>query len=168
MVGAHMNETTKQNNGVIQKRVLIKASPEIIFKALTEARDLVRWFCDRATSDPREGGELTAYWKTGKTGQKGRAVFKRIVPGTQLQLLWIDDGQGAVQEEAHHLLSYSIKVKRGTSEVTMQDEDSPPPDEDIYAFIDQGWNTVLLELKDYCERKERSTKRPAKTITKSE
>ena len=163
-----MNEITKQNNGVIQKKVLIKASPEIIFRALTEARDLVRWFCDRATSDPREGGELTACWKTGKTGQKGRAVFKRIVPGTQVQLLWIDDGQGAVQDQARHLLSYSIKVKRGTSEVTMQDEDSPPPDEDTYAFIDQGWNSVLLELKDYCERKERSGKRPATIPANSE
>jgi len=154
-----MNETAKQNNGVIQN----KASPEIIFKALTEARELVRWFCDRATSDPREGGELTAYWKTGKTSQKGRAVFKRIAAGSQVQLLWIDDGQGSVQDPAHHLLSYSIKVKRGTSEVTMQDEDSPLQNEEIFSFIDQGWNAVLLELKDYCERKERSTKRPAKS-----
>lgn len=40
---------------------------------------------------------------------------------------------------------------------------SPP-----FTFIDQGWNSVLLELKDYCERKERSVKRPSKTIAKSE
>jgi len=155
-----MSENAKQNNGIIQKKVLIKASPAIVYQALTEACDLVRWFCDRATSDPREGGELTAYWKTGKTAQKGRAVFKRVVPESQLQLLWVDEGQGVVQEGARHVLSYSIKVKRGTSEVTMYDEDSPPPDEDTYAFIDQGWNSVLLELKDYCERKERSTRRP--------
>jgi uncharacterized protein YndB with AHSA1/START domain len=128
----------------------------------------VRWFCDRATSDPREGGELTAYWKTGKTGQKGRAVFKRVVPGTQLQLLWVDEGQGVALEVPRHVLSYSIKVKRGTSEVTMQDEDSPPPDEETYSFIDQGWNSVLLELKDYCERRERSARRPSKANTKSQ
>jgi uncharacterized protein YndB with AHSA1/START domain len=157
-----------EKNGIIQKTVLIKASPDIVYQALTDARDLVRWFCDRATSDPREGGELTAFWKTGKTSQKGRAVFKRVVPGTQLQLLWVDEGQGVVQEGARHILSYNIRVKRGTSEVTMQDEDSPPPDEETYSFIDQGWNSVLLELKDYCERKERSTRRPTKSHNKSE
>jgi uncharacterized protein YndB with AHSA1/START domain len=154
-----MDEIEKSNNGIIQKKVLIKASPAIIYEALTEARDLVRWFCDRATSDPREGGELTAYWKTGRTGQKGRAVFRRFIPETQLELLWVDDGQGSVRDDSRHVLCYTIKVKRGTSEVTMRDEDFPPPDEETYAFIDQGWNSVLLELKDYCERKERSTKR---------
>jgi hypothetical protein len=35
-------------------------------------------------------------------------------------------------------------------------------DEETFAFLDQGWNTVLMELKDYCERRERSLKlRPA-------
>jgi uncharacterized protein YndB with AHSA1/START domain len=156
----HMREKMKSANGVIEKRVLIKASPDIVFQALTDAHDLARWFCERATSDPREGGELTAIWKTGKTAQKGRAVFRRVVPGTQLELLWIDDGQGRIQDTPHHSLSYTIKVKRGTSEVTMHDEDSPAPDDETYEFLDQGWNSVLLELKDYCERKERSVKRP--------
>ncbi len=148
----------KKSNGVIQKKVLIKASPEIIFQALTEARDLVRWFCDRATSDPREGGEMTAYWRT--AGQKGRAVFRRFVPASQLELVWVDDGQGVVRENATHALAYSIKVKRGTSELTMHDSDYPPPDEETYSILDEGWNSVLLELTDYCERRERSTKHP--------
>lgn len=152
------------NKGRIEKRVLIKASPAIIFQALTDARDLVRWFCDRATSEPREGGELLAYWKTGKTGQRGRAVFVKYVPDSNLELLWVDDGEGATQENGRHVLSYTIRSKRGTSEVTMRDEDDRLPDEDTYAFFDAGWNSVLLELKDYCERKERSSKpRPAES-----
>ena len=151
-----MPDQEKESIGLIQKKVLIKASPEIVFQALTEARDLVRWFCDRATSDPREGGELTAYWRS--AGQKGRAVFRRFVPASQLELVWVDDGRGIVRENASHSLAYSIKVKRGTSEVTMRDMDYPPPDEEAYSVLDEGWNSVLLELKDYCERKERSAK----------
>jgi uncharacterized protein YndB with AHSA1/START domain len=153
-----MAENERETNGTIQKKVLIKASPEIIFQALTEARDLVRWFCDRATSDPREGGELTAYWRT--AGQKGRAVFRRFVPASQLELVWVDDGEGIIRENASHALAYTIKVKRGTSEVTMRDSDLPPPDAETFSALDQGWNSVLLELKDYCERKERSVKHP--------
>ncbi len=153
-----MANTAQTNRGRIEKRVLIKASPAIIFHALTDARDLVRWFCDRATSDPKEGGELAAYWKTGKTGQKGRAVFTKFLPDLNLELLWVDDGGGEKQQNGHHILSYTIRSKRETSEVIMRDEDDRLPDEDTYALLDMGWNSVLLELKDYCERKERSSK----------
>jgi uncharacterized protein YndB with AHSA1/START domain len=150
-----MGDITNSNNATFRKTVLIKASPGIVFQALTDARDLVRWFCDRATSDPREGGELTAYWKTG--ARKGRAVFLRVVPGAQVEIDWLDDDGG---QDSRHVLSYMIKLKRGTSEVTMNDVGLPLPDEETYAYLSDGWNQVLLELKDYCERKERSAKRP--------
>jgi uncharacterized protein YndB with AHSA1/START domain len=39
-----------------------QAPPERLFAALTEARHLERWFCDRAESDPRQGGRLTLAW----------------------------------------------------------------------------------------------------------
>ncbi|HYK88382.1 MAG TPA: SRPBCC domain-containing protein [Acidobacteriota bacterium] len=153
-----MINVTQANKGRIEKKVLIKASPAIIFQALTDARDLVRWFCDRATCDPKEGGELAAYWKAGKSGQKGRAVFTKFMPGSSLELLWVDDGTGEGQQNGRHVLSYTIRERRGTSEVIMRDDDNRQQDDDTYAFLDLGWNSVLLELKDYCERKERSSK----------
>lgn len=162
MVSLLMINTAASNKGRIEKKVLIKASPSIIFQALTDARDLARWFCDRATSDPKEGGEFTAYWKTGKTAQKGRALFTRFVPNSVLELLWVDDGRGENQENTRHILNYTIRSKRGSSEVMMRDEDDRLPDEETYTILVQGWNSVLFELKDYCERKERSSKpRPA-------
>ncbi len=155
-----------QDNGKIIKRVFIKASPEVIFKALTNARDLVRWFCDRATCDPRETGELVAYWKKGKATQKGRAIFTRIIRGSELQLLWIDDVLDARSENSNHTLSYKIQARSGATEVIMHDHANPVSDEETYIALDQGWNSVLLELKDYCECRERSLKhRPQKTPT---
>ncbi len=152
----------------IKKRVWIKASAEVVYRALTESNELVRWFCDRASCDPREGGELLAYWKTGKSGQKGRAVFTHLVPGNSLKLLWIDDGSGTDAENSTHTLSYEIKSKSGMTELVMIDMGDSPSDEETYAFLNQGWNSVLLELKDYCERRERSARlRPhSKSSTK--
>jgi hypothetical protein len=43
------------------------------------------------------------------------------------------------------------------TELVMTDKDEFSDSEEI-ALFDQGWNLVLLELKDYCERKERSAK----------
>jgi uncharacterized protein YndB with AHSA1/START domain len=156
-----MIQNSELADGKIEKRVLIQASPEVIFKALTDPSDLSRWFCDRATCDPREGGELTAYWKTGKTGQTGKAIFTRIVALSQVELLWIDDGCGPPSEGTRHVLSYQISAARSGCELRMRDEGSPPPDPDTLDFMDSGWISVLMELKDFCEQKERTGKNRA-------
>jgi len=159
-----MVKSAQSSKGRIEKKVLINASPSVIFRALTDGKDLVRWFCDRASSDPREGGELTAHWRIGEAGQKGRAIFRKFLPDSFLELIWVDDGDGVTRENPGHTVSYAIRTKRGSSEVVMTDEDDRELAEETYAFLDQGWNSVLLELKDYCERKERSSKpRPGET-----
>jgi len=142
----------------IEKRVWIKASADVVFKALTHPKDLTHWFCDRAESTPCEGGELIAYWKTGKKGQEGRAIFTRVVQDSLLEILWIEDGRDTLPDAPKHTLCYTIKSKSGMTEVVMVDRDEAASDEETYAFLDRGWNSVLLELKDFCERKERSAK----------
>lgn len=145
-------------NNTIEKRVWIKASAEIVYRALTHAKDLEKWFCDRADCTPSEGGELIAYWKSDKEGQKGCAVFTQIVPYVSLKMLWKGDGRGASPDTSKHVLQYTIKSKSGMTEVMMLDRDDTELDEETYAFLDRGWNSVLLELKDFCERKERLLK----------
>ncbi|NLT65969.1 MAG: hypothetical protein GXX84_05140 [Acidobacteria bacterium] len=44
------------------------------------------------------------------------------------------------------------------TELVMHDRDDACLDQESNDFFTEGWNAVLLELKDYCERKERSTR----------
>jgi uncharacterized protein YndB with AHSA1/START domain len=152
----------------ISKKVWIKASPETVYKALTESKQLARWFCDRASCDPREGKEFVACWKSGKSSRQGRALFTRVVPDSLLELLWIDDGEGERPESAGHTLSYEIRSKSGMTELVMLDKDDSQTDEEACQFLDQGWNSVLLELKDYCERVERTGKLHAPAKSRSQ
>lgn len=145
-------------SGKISKKVWIKASPETVYGALTESKELVRWFCDRASCDPREGKELVATWKAGKSSHQGRAVFTRLVPGSSVELLWVDDGDGERPEGSAHRITYEIRTKSGMTELVMQDNDDSQTDEETCEALDQGWNSVLLELKDHCERKDRTAK----------
>jgi uncharacterized protein YndB with AHSA1/START domain len=149
--------------GKIEKRVWIRASAEVVFKALTDPKELVRWFCDRASCNPREGGEFVAHWRNGKSSQKGRAVFTKVSPNTALEMIWIDDGCGTRSGEPMHTLTYAIRSKAALTEVMMVDNDELISDKETFAFLDQGWNGVLMELKDYCERRERSVKLRAGT-----
>jgi uncharacterized protein YndB with AHSA1/START domain len=148
--------SAQSHKNIISKRVWIRASPKVVYKALTEARELVHWFCDHASCDPREGGDLVARWRTGKNTQKGRARITHLNPGASLELLWLDDVSETPDAISHHTLSYEIRSKSGMTELIMIDKDISAPDEETYAFLDQGWNSVLIELRDYCERKERS------------
>lgn len=97
-------------------------------------------------------------WKTGKTIRRGRAVFVRIIPDTMIELVWKDEGAGEATGNYRHTLSYEIRARAGMTEVTMIDEDERTSDEGEYDFLDEGWNNVLLELKDHCERRERTAR----------
>lgn len=142
----------------IRKKVWIRASAKVVYHALTESKALVSWFCDRASCDSREGGELVAHWRTGKSSQKGRALISKLVPDVKVELLWIDDGNGIESRDSKHTLSFEIRSKSGMTELIMIDQDESAADEETIALLDRGWNSVLLELKDYCERKERTIK----------
>jgi uncharacterized protein YndB with AHSA1/START domain len=148
----------KRSTVAIEKRVWIRATAEVVFRALTDSKELARWFCDRALSDPREGGELIAHWTTGKSSVKGRALFTRVVKPSSVELLWTDDGKGEQSGNSRHTLRYVIRSKSEMTEVLMLDQDENVPDEEAFEILDQGWNTVLLELKDFCERRQRSIK----------
>ena len=148
------------SKNIIEKKVWIQASAEIVFQALTKAGALEQWFCDKASSDPRAEGELIAQWNNGKTKRKGRAVFVRFEPSSGLTLRWVDDGGGDGLISAH-TLSYDIYPRSGMTEIVMTDNDEAETDEETLGFLAQGWNAVLLELKDYCEHKERAVKKRA-------
>jgi uncharacterized protein YndB with AHSA1/START domain len=142
----------------ITKKVWIKASTEVVYKALTESKELERWFCDEADCDLHEGGTLVARWRTGKSVQKGCAIFRKLSPGSTVELLWVDDGSGTLPPNSNHTLTYEIRTKSRMTELIMTDRDDSTSDEETSSFLNQGWNSVLLELKDYCERKQRSSK----------
>ena len=142
----------------IEKRVWIQASPEIVFQALTKAGALEQWFCDKAKSNPQAEGELLAQWNNGKTMRKGRAIITRFEPSSGLTLRWVDDGFGD-DTAATHTLNYEINLRSGMTELVMTDSDEIEVDEETLDFLAQGWNSVLLELKDFCEHKERADKR---------
>ena len=149
------------SRGSIEKKVLIQASPGVIYRALTDAKDVVQWFCDRATSDPRVGGEFRAYWRMGNGGQaqRGRAVFTALVPDAQVELHWVDEGDNESTDANRHTLCYTIRLKRGTAEVSVRDEGPPFADQETFDLLSEGWIGVLRDLKEHCESKQRSSRR---------
>ena len=42
----------------IKKTIVIDASPEVVFKAITDPEELTNWFPDQAILEPRAGGKM--------------------------------------------------------------------------------------------------------------
>ena len=158
-----MPMSAEPSKGSIEKKVLIQASPGVIFKALTDAKDVIQWFCDRATSDPKVGGEFRAYWRMGSGGQaqRRRAIFTVLVPDAKVELHWVDEGEDESAKADRHTICYTIRVKRGTAEVTVRDDGPQFTDDETYTVLSAGWIGVLRDLKEHCESKQRSTRRQA-------
>jgi uncharacterized protein YndB with AHSA1/START domain len=56
-------ESSGARASVLTYTLTLAAPPERVFAALTEARDLEHWFCDRCTSEPGAGGRLVMRWE---------------------------------------------------------------------------------------------------------
>ena len=69
-----------------------------------------------------------------------------------------DDGNGVQERASSHTLCYEIQSKSEMTVLIMTDKDESIADEETIDFLDKGWNSVLLDLKDYCERRERLVK----------
>lgn len=57
--------STKEKMGQeleIRKTIVIEASPEVVFKAITDPDELIDWFPDNAMFDGKIGGKVKFYW----------------------------------------------------------------------------------------------------------
>ncbi len=64
----------------IENSVTIKASPEAVFRALTEGKELARWFPSSAESDPRPGGAFKFTFKNENAQHDHVREGKYLVP----------------------------------------------------------------------------------------
>lgn len=131
----------------IETTFRIAASPDDVFRALTEANELMNWFPVQAKSDPREGGVVWMSW--GKDWVEGEATFSVFDPPEKLVIrspeafgsnpteqTWTITQDGA--ETVLHL------VHSGFSSDASHDDE--------YDSVRTGWEFELTGLKHYLER----------------
>lgn len=76
-----MTETKKAEAPAIEDETFIKAKPERVFKALTEGKEIAKWWPKAAESDPKAGGKLTLTWFN---GSKCETKFETFEPGKEV------------------------------------------------------------------------------------
>src|SRR3989304_174470 len=126
---------TMQQVVLIEKAIVIKATPAKLFKALTDRRELTKWFFDRAESDPHEGGRVVHAWGE----HEGHGVYKRLVPNQEVAIEWESHDHDLIED----LTIYRLEKPPQGPRVTVLDFALPDELEDL----SKGWEFQLKQLK---------------------
>lgn len=87
---------------VIEHRIVVTAAPSAVYRALTNADTLIRWFPTAAESDPRPGGRYAFTFEFEREPQRNhtrRGVFRDVVADHRLAYTWpgVNDGDTLVE-----------------------------------------------------------------------
>jgi uncharacterized protein YndB with AHSA1/START domain len=121
----------------------LAATREVVWKALSDARELERWFPLEARVEPGEGGSIFMGWKN---EYQGEAKILAWDPPFHLRLHWVEGAE---------VTDYHVE-SRGEGRTLLRVVSSFPLDgvweDDWIEGTERGWGYVLACLGRYLER----------------
>ena len=151
-------EKTRLSTRDIRLAAIIRAKPEIVYRTLTSARELTRWWLLGAETDARNAGRVRMIWPRvrGKNGEKApgfgerEGVFVDLEPARKVAWLW-KPARG--EKGVPPLTSIFMLPARGGSEVTLLQSGFPSAAsaDPVYRGYARAWEDGLAKLKLYLE-----------------
>ena len=100
----------------IRLAAIIRAKPELVYRSLTSARELTRWWLHGAETDARNAGRLRMVWPRELGFGERVGMFVDLEPARKVAWLWTPArGEKGVPS----LTSIFVLPARGGSEVTL-------------------------------------------------
>ena len=132
----------------IRQTHTIKASPDRVFRALTDADDLTRWFASSAKSDPKTGGRYTFEYAFDDASRNHATdgEYRAATPGKSVAYSW-PAGHAKHPTE----VAFTLAPKDGGTEVTLVHSGWKADAEASMKEHDMGWGFFLSNLKSYLE-----------------
>ncbi len=128
----------------ITHTILIQASSEKIFRAITKPEALDVWFCDSSKVDPVEGGIIEVLWGKNQPRTKGFGRFTCFIPQQEVTIRW---------EEAPPDKYLSFRIHKNAENSCILEVNDFAPEKDALV-VRQGWEQMLVAVKLFCEKKD--------------
>jgi uncharacterized protein YndB with AHSA1/START domain len=124
---------------------LIDTTPEMAFKALTQASELREWMSDEAHTEVRPGGRYEVRWNS---GYRAEGKFVQIEPPHRAAITWHGTG-----EPAETRVEFTVEPTRGGLRVTITHSGFGEGEAWNRARAEsrEGWETGLENLKSVLE-----------------
>ena len=155
----------------VEREILIKATPEVVWGVITEPEQISRWFSDDADVEGRAGTDGTLTWKpAGRGGEKDvdLVVPIRVVdaePFRRFSFRWNHPDGASPDESNSALVEFSLIEEAGGTRLRVIESgiDLVTHDEQSKArYVEEhghGWGKHFGELVDYVASKSRETTR---------
>ena len=139
------------NHSFIHQTVTIKSSPEAVFKALTQADELMRWFPTRAESDPRPGGKFKFTWEFANANENGsqQGEYVEVLPNRKLSYTWTAESIPAIPT----LVTFKLTEAGGETIVELDHASMQEgaDQEKLHEMHANQWGFFMMNLKSYLE-----------------
>ena len=146
---------TRRTTRDIRLAAFIRAKPEVVYRTLTSARELTRWWMSGAETDARNAGRVRMIWPKARDGRapgfgEREGVFVDLEPARKVAWLW-KPARG--EKGVPPLTSIFVLPARGGSEVTLLHSgfSAAASVDRLYEDYAGAWEDGLAKLKLYLE-----------------
>ena len=132
----------------IEQTYAINAAPDRVYRALTDAGEITRWFASSAKSDPTPGGRFTFEYLFDDASRNHTTdgEFRTLTPGQAVVYSW-PAGHAKHPTE----VAFTLTPQGGGTQLTLVHSGWKDGAEDSLKEHDMGWGFFLSNLKSYLE-----------------
>jgi len=139
-------------NDRIERSIVVEATPERVWAALTTQEGIGGWFGDIVEIDLKPGGEALFGWSDYESTSE--AVIEVVEPHTRFSFRWAATG-ASVEEGPSSLVEFLIDSDETGTRITVVETGfaSYPEDTREYHFEEntKGWKSEMDDLAAYLE-----------------
>ncbi len=153
----------------VEREILIHASPEVVWRVITEPEHISRWFSDAADVEGRAGADGCLMWKPGGRGgekESNLVVPIRVIdaePFRRFSFRW-NHPEGTKPDQSNSaLVEFNLLEEAGGTRLRVLESgiDAVTHDEESKErYLEdhgQGWERHFGEMLDYVTAKPRRT-----------
>ena len=135
-----------------EHEIVIDAAIESVWKAITDAEELTRWFVDEATVEPGAGGTIAISWGGAEKAQSRIEVWE---PNHTLRLAKMPSDMGTATADAQPAMIQEYTIERRDGKTVLRLVHSGIPDtpdwDGFYDGTNSGWPSFFRALRHYLE-----------------
>lgn len=139
-------------NGEIRKTIVIDAPPEIVFRAISDEKELTQWFPDQAKLEPKVGGFLQfKFYEDGKENHRVEGKILEIIPNKKISYSWVNKSDSNFPKT---VVTWTLDIIDGNKTKVTLVHTGFDPKSRWYDLHSKGWSYFIEDsLVEYCGKK---------------
>jgi uncharacterized protein YndB with AHSA1/START domain len=143
--------------GEIRKTILINAPPNTVFKALTDEKELTKWFPDQARLESKVGGLVQfKFFEDGKENHRVEGKVLEVIPNKKISYSWKNTSD---PDFPNTTVTWTLEEAGGKTKLTLVHAGFDPKSK-WHELHSMGWSYFIEDrLVEYCSGKPMSARK---------